>query len=157
MALVSIHLPPSVKSLLKSVFHICTKSLACTIELENVFVIYAEVPFPICVLWMLSGSLWICLLLFLDDPFLMWWRNKTWGWSDGSVVKSTGCSLREPEFDSQQPHGDSQPSLTVISEDPMPSSDFLRHQALWRCTDKTPKHTKQNPYIFSKTDKGFLL
>ena len=26
-------------------------------------------------------------------------------WRDGSVVKSTGCSSRGPEFKSQQPHG----------------------------------------------------
>ena len=29
---------------------------------------------------------------------------------DGSVVKSTDCSSRGPEFNSQQPHGGSQPS-----------------------------------------------
>jgi len=32
------------------------------------------------------------------------------GWRDGSVVKSTDCSSRDPEFKSQQPHGGSQPS-----------------------------------------------
>jgi len=34
------------------------------------------------------------------------------GWRDGSVVKSTDCSSRGPEFNSQQPHGGSQPSVT---------------------------------------------
>jgi len=33
------------------------------------------------------------------------------GWRDGSVVKSTDCSSRGPEFKSQQPHGGSQPSI----------------------------------------------
>jgi hypothetical protein len=32
-------------------------------------------------------------------------------WRDGSVVKSTNCTSRGPEFNSQQPHGGSQPSL----------------------------------------------
>jgi hypothetical protein len=32
-------------------------------------------------------------------------------WGDGSAVKSTDCSSRGPEFKSQQPHGDSQPSV----------------------------------------------
>jgi len=32
-------------------------------------------------------------------------------WRDGSVVKSTDCSSRGPEFNSQQPHGGSQPSV----------------------------------------------
>jgi hypothetical protein len=32
------------------------------------------------------------------------------GWRDGSAVKSTDCSSRDSEFDSQQPHGGSQPS-----------------------------------------------
>jgi len=34
-----------------------------------------------------------------------------WGWRDGSVVKSTDCSSRGPEFNSQQPHSISQPSV----------------------------------------------
>jgi hypothetical protein len=33
------------------------------------------------------------------------------GWRDGSAVKSTDCSSRGPEFNPQQPHGGSQPSL----------------------------------------------
>jgi hypothetical protein len=33
---------------------------------------------------------------------------------DGSVVKSTGCSSRGPEFKSQQPHGGSQPSVCLL-------------------------------------------
>jgi hypothetical protein len=33
------------------------------------------------------------------------------GWRDGSVVKSTVCFSRGPEFNSQQPHGGSQPSV----------------------------------------------
>ena len=40
------------------------------------------------------------------------------GWRDGSVVKSTDCSSRGPEFNSQQPHGgwDLMPS-SGVSED----------------------------------------
>jgi hypothetical protein len=33
------------------------------------------------------------------------------GWRDGSEVKSTDCSCGGPEFNSQQPHGSSQPSV----------------------------------------------
>jgi len=32
-------------------------------------------------------------------------------WRDGSEVKSTDCSSRGPEFNAQQQHGDSQPSI----------------------------------------------
>jgi hypothetical protein len=32
------------------------------------------------------------------------------GWRDGSVVKSTDCSSKGPEFKSQQPHGGSHAS-----------------------------------------------
>jgi len=32
-------------------------------------------------------------------------------WRDGLVVKSMDCSSRGPEFNPQQPHGGSQPSL----------------------------------------------
>ena len=38
-------------------------------------------------------------------------KNTVWEWRDGSVVKITGCSSRGPEFNSQQPHGGSQPSI----------------------------------------------
>jgi hypothetical protein len=38
-------------------------------------------------------------------------KNQLWGCRDGSAVKSTDCSSRGPEFNSQQPHGDLQPSV----------------------------------------------
>jgi hypothetical protein len=36
-------------------------------------------------------------------------ESQSMAWRDGSVVKSTDCSLRGPEFNSQQLHGGSQP------------------------------------------------
>ena len=33
------------------------------------------------------------------------------GWGDDSEVKSTDCSSKGPEFNSQQPHSGSQPSV----------------------------------------------
>jgi hypothetical protein len=38
-------------------------------------------------------------------------KRRKRGWRDGSVVKSTNCSSIGPEFNSQQPHGGSQPSV----------------------------------------------
>ena len=38
-------------------------------------------------------------------------KRREEGWRDGSVSKSTDCSSRGPEFNSQQPHGGSQPSV----------------------------------------------
>jgi hypothetical protein len=43
--------------------------------------------------------------------FRLFFKNNFRGWRDGSVMKSTGCSSRGPEFNSQQPHGGSQPSV----------------------------------------------
>ena len=37
--------------------------------------------------------------------------RKSGGWRDDSEVKSTDCSHIGPEFNSQQPHGGSQPSV----------------------------------------------
>ena len=57
----------------------------------------------------------ICLVV--DAPKRAWALlpqsliKKILGWRDGSVVKSIACSSRGPEFNSQQPHGDSQPSV----------------------------------------------
>jgi hypothetical protein len=51
-----------------------------------------------------------------------WWKGRTGshklsfgGWREGSVVKSTDCSSRGPEFNSQQPHGGSY--LSVMGSD----------------------------------------
>jgi hypothetical protein len=38
-------------------------------------------------------------------------KNQNVGWRDGSVVESTGCSSRGPEFNFQQPLGGSRPSV----------------------------------------------
>ena len=50
------------------------------------------------------------------------YENRTGGWRDGSAVKSIVCSSRGPEFNSQQPHGHSQPSVMrsdVSSDTPL--------------------------------------
>jgi hypothetical protein len=44
-------------------------------------------------------------------PLFNFKNQDSGGWRDGSVVKSIVCSSRGPEFNSQQPHGGSQPSL----------------------------------------------
>jgi hypothetical protein len=36
---------------------------------------------------------------------------KLWSWRESSAVKSTDYSSRGPKFNSQQPHGGSQPSV----------------------------------------------
>jgi hypothetical protein len=41
-------------------------------------------------------------------------KVKLMGWRDDSVVKSTDCSSRGPEFNSQQPHGGSKTSVMGI-------------------------------------------
>ena len=38
-------------------------------------------------------------------------RKQAEGWRDGTAVKSTDCSYKDPEFNSQQLHGGSQPSV----------------------------------------------
>jgi hypothetical protein len=49
------------------------------------------------------------LIKDFDEAF----KNEVRGWRDGSAVKSTDCSSEDPKFNSQQPHGGSQPSLMV--------------------------------------------
>lgn len=36
-------------------------------------------------------------------------KKEKQSWRDGLVVKNTECSSRGPNFNSQQPHGDSKP------------------------------------------------
>jgi hypothetical protein len=44
----------------------------------------------------------------------IWLKRKHQGWRDGSAVKSTDCSSRGPELNSQQPQGGSEPSVMGI-------------------------------------------
>jgi hypothetical protein len=50
---------------------------------------------------------------------------------DGSVVKTTDCSSKGPEFNSQHPHGNT--TVTPVPEDPTPSH---RHT----CRQNTDAH-----------------
>lgn len=47
------------------------------------------------------------------------------GYRDSSVAKSTDCSSRGPGFNSPKPHGHSQPSVTLVTENLTPSSGLL--------------------------------
>lgn len=79
------------------------------------------------------------------------------GRRDGSAAKSTGCSRREPGFDSQHTHDGLKPFVTPVLGELKPSSGFLGHQALERRTDI---HTRKIPkHIFKKKGGGggFLL
>jgi hypothetical protein len=49
------------------------------------------------------------------------------------AVKSSGCSSREPWFNSQYPHEGSQPPVTVDPRDPTPSSGLLGQQTFGWC------------------------
>jgi hypothetical protein len=49
-------------------------------------------------------------------------------WKDGSAVKSTDCSSGGPRFNSQQPHGNLQLSVTPVPGDPMPSHRYTCRQ-----------------------------
>jgi hypothetical protein len=46
-----------------------------------------------------------------NKPGYLGKRVKGKNWRDSSEVKSTDCFSRDPEFNSQQPHGGSQPSV----------------------------------------------
>jgi hypothetical protein len=54
-------------------------------------------------------------------------RDWGWGWRDGLVVKSTGCSSSGSGFDSQYPHGSSLPSVTSDPSNMMLSSGTDTH------------------------------
>ena len=75
-------------------------------------------------------------------------------WKERLTVKVNGCSFRGPWFDSQYPHGGSQPFLIPVLGDPT-SFVLCRHQAHTQWTDmhesKIPTHIKLN--IF-KRERG---
>lgn len=51
------------------------------------------------------------------------------GREDGSTVTRSSCSSKGSRFNSQHPHGGSQPSVTPVLRDPTPSSGLHRNQA----------------------------
>jgi hypothetical protein len=53
------------------------------------------------------------------------------GWRNSTVIKSTGCSSREPKFKSQ--HDSSQLSVTAVPRDTTSSSGFPGYQAYMWC------------------------
>lgn len=65
------------------------------------------------------------------------------------LLKSTGCSSREPRFDSLHPHRGSQLSVTLVPGNLIPSSELCGHQAGMLYTDV---HARQTP-IHIKSDK----
>ena len=50
---------------------------------------------------------------FPKNQYNYYVKKKSGGWRDGSVVKSTDCSSRGSEFNSQHPYGGLQPSVML--------------------------------------------
>ena len=57
-----------------------------------------------------------------------------WDRRDGSLVKSTDYFFRGPRFESQYPHGRSQPSVRPVAEDLMASVGPRSRHACWHNT-----------------------
>lgn len=66
------------------------------------------------------------------------------GWKNGSVAKNNGCSSRGPRLNSKQLHNSSQPSVTSVSGDPMPFSEFSRNRNAYKTQTHTHKIIKEN-------------
>jgi hypothetical protein len=64
------------------------------------------------------------------------------GWRDGSAAKNTDCPSRGAEFNSQQPHGGSQPSV-------------IRSDALFCCVWRQLQYTPIHKIVFKKKKKDF--
>ena len=64
-------------------------------------------------------------------------KQMYWGWIDGSVIKSPCCSCGEPVFNPQYLHGDSQPSVTPVSGDPVGPMGNKRTQCTYTSAGKT--------------------
>ena len=64
----------------------------------------------------------------------------------GSAVKHTRYSSSGPRFGSKHPHGSSQPPITPVPGDPMPSSGLLEHCTqvvhIQACRQNTSAHKK---------------
>lgn len=73
-----------------------------------------------------------------------------WHWRNSLAVNNISRSSRELKFNFQHPNGSSQPCVTPVLKDPIPSSALLRHQA---CMCRTDIHTgKTTTDIKQKSD-----
>jgi hypothetical protein len=54
-------------------------------------------------------------------------KTKTGAWRHGAGVMIASCSFKGPGFGSQYPRGGSQPSVTLVPEDPVLSSGLCWH------------------------------
>ena len=66
-------------------------------------------PLPKCRHYLMIPDSWLGLWFHPSVCFFK--RGRVSGWRHGLVVKSTDCSSRGPEFNSQQLHSGSQPSV----------------------------------------------
>lgn len=77
------------------------------------------------------------------------------------LLKSTGCSSREPRFDSLHPHRGSQLSVTLVPGNLIPSSELCGHQAGMLYTDvharQTPIHIKSDKFTFFQKIESIML
>lgn len=92
------------------------------------------------VTWMSWGFLFVCFLLETYGG---------WHWRNSLAVNNISRSSRELKFNFQHPNGSSQPCVTPVLRDPIPSSALPRHQACMCRTDihtgKTSTDIKQKP------------
>jgi hypothetical protein len=72
----------------------------------------------------------------------------SWGWRDGLEVKRTFCSFREPGFNFQYPHHDSQVYVSLVPGDLTPCMHIEHiHTCTCMCTCKTFIYTKLNKQV----------
>lgn len=69
------------------------------------------------------------------EVFLLIKKKEIKGLGVGLAVQSTYCFCREPRFSFQHTHRGSQVSITPVTVEPMPFSDFQDHQACTWCMD----------------------
>jgi len=86
---------------------------------------------------------------------------KVWGWRDGLVAKSIGCSSRGTRFNSQQPHGTQQPPVTPalggIQYPFLASPGHGHFHSVQTCTNKTAITRNANIFLLCglRTKLGF--
>lgn len=91
--------------------------------------------------------MWLCNYEYTKDSLIVLFKMCESGiWKNGSAVQSTCCSYRGPGFSSSTSHGDSQPSINPVPEDPAPSASLGTYipVSYKPFRGKTPMHNKLN-------------
>lgn len=103
---------------------VCEKSRLCDCQLDCIASPGRSADIPVCAGKGISRA---DQCSYVIHGLTHWVKTEERCQTDGSAAKSTCCSCRGPEVNSQHPHGGTRPSVTLVPGDLLTSSCLYGH------------------------------